>query len=111
MLGHFKPIFHWKLGSRWLLNTNEINTKNMKCTWPMPEFCVGSQRNLYSTGLRLGFASGKTQLLGFASGKTQTNYAKHVGIFASGDVKVPNASSFALQWNIGFKLSVKHFKR
>ena len=60
-----KPIFNWKLGSRWLPNANEINTKNMKCTWPTPEFCVGTQRNLYSTGLRLGFASGKTQILGF----------------------------------------------
>ena len=60
--------------------------KNMKCTWPTPEFCVGTQRNLYSTGLRLGFASGKMQILGFASGKTQirgfalaTRY-QHVGI-------------------------------
>ena len=34
---------------------------------PMP----GIQRNLYFTGLRLGFASGKTQLLCFASGETQ----------------------------------------
>ena len=37
-----KPIFHWKLGLRWLPNANEINTKNMKCTWPTPEFCVGT---------------------------------------------------------------------
>ena len=66
-----KPIFHWKLGSRWLPNANEINTKNMKCTWPTPEFCIGTQRNLYSTRLRLGLASGKTQILRFASGKTQ----------------------------------------
>ena len=29
-----KPIFHWKLGSLWLPNVNEINTKNMKCTRP-----------------------------------------------------------------------------
>ena len=29
-----KPIFHWKLGLRWLQNANEIYTKNMKCTWP-----------------------------------------------------------------------------
>ena len=63
----FKPIFHWKLCSRWLPNANEINTKNMKCTWPTPEFCVGTQCNKYSTGLRLGFLSGKTQILGFAS--------------------------------------------
>ena len=34
-------------------------TKNMKFTCPTWKFCVGTQRNLYSTGLRLGFASGK----------------------------------------------------
>ena len=31
-----KPIFHWKLGLRWLQNADEINTKNMKCTCPTP---------------------------------------------------------------------------
>ena len=35
-----KSIFHWKLGLHWLPNANEINTKNMKCTWPMQKFCV-----------------------------------------------------------------------
>ena len=62
-----KPIFYWKLVSRWLPNANEINTKNIKCTCPTPEFCVGTRCNLYSTGLRLGLASGKTQILGLAS--------------------------------------------
>ena len=86
----------------------KLTQKKVKCTWPTPKCCIGTKRNLYSTGLRLGFASGKTQLLGFASGKTQ-----HVGIFASddakvlsfvlGDAKVPNASSFASQWNIGLR--------
>ena len=33
---NLKPIFHWKLGLRWLQNANEINTKNMKCTCPTP---------------------------------------------------------------------------
>ena len=33
-----------------------------------------TQRNLYSTGLRLGFASGKMQLLGFASDKNAKNW-------------------------------------
>ena len=27
-----QPIFHWKLGLRWLPNANEINTKYTKCT-------------------------------------------------------------------------------
>ena len=31
-----KPIFHWKWGSRWAPNANEIYTKNMKCTCPTP---------------------------------------------------------------------------
>ena len=36
-----KPIFHWKLGLRWLLNTNEINTQKKKCTLPMRKHCIG----------------------------------------------------------------------
>ena len=35
-----KPIFHWELGLRWLPNANEINTKNMKCTWPTRKCCL-----------------------------------------------------------------------
>ena len=65
------PISHWKLGLRWLQNANEMDTNNMKCTCPTQDFCVGTQRNLYSTGLCLGFALGKTQTLGFALGVTQ----------------------------------------
>ena len=93
-------------------------TQKVKCTWPTPEFCVGTQRNLYSTGLHLGFVSGKTQLLGFASGKTRkiqryrdTNLLVFFALgnakvlsSALGDAKVPDASSFASQWNIGLTL-------
>ena len=35
-----KPIFHWKWGSHWLPNANEIDTKKKKCTWPTQEICV-----------------------------------------------------------------------
>ena len=35
-----KPTFHWKWGSRWLPNANEIYTQTMKCTWSMQEICV-----------------------------------------------------------------------
>ena len=35
-----EPIFHWKVGLRWLPNANEINTENMKCTWPTRKFCI-----------------------------------------------------------------------
>ena len=52
----------------WLPNTNEIDTKNMKCTCPTREISLGSQRNLYSTDLRWGFALGVTQILGLALG-------------------------------------------
>ena len=63
-----KPIFHRKLGSRWVPNANEIYTQKKKYTWPTPAFCVGTQRNLYSTDWRRGLASGLTQILGLASG-------------------------------------------
>ena len=45
-----KPIFHRKLGLRWLQNAKEINTKNMKCTCLTPAPMPGTQRHLYSTG-------------------------------------------------------------
>ena len=86
LLGTVKPIFHWKWGSRWVPNANEMYTKNMKCTWPTPAFCVGTRRNLYSTDWRRGLASGITQILGLASGVTQilalgnAKIYQHVGI-------------------------------
>ena len=113
----FKPIFHQKLGSRWLPNANEIYTKNMKCTWPTRKFCVGYPLHLYSTDWRRGLASGVTQTLGLASGIGIGGNAKiyqHVGIlalgdaevlfFVLGDAKVPDARYFAFWWNIGFIL-------
>ena len=63
-----KPIFHQKLGSRWLPNPNEIYTKNMKCTWPTRKFCIGYPLHLYSTDWRRGLASRVMQILGLASG-------------------------------------------
>ena len=102
-----KPIFHWKLGSRWVPNTNEIYTKNMKCTWPTPVFCVGAQRKLYSTDWRRGLASGKTQILALGNAKIY----QHVGISNAKfwrrghcPTPTPDARYFASQWNIGFKL-------
>ena len=46
----------------------KLTRKKVKCTWPTPEFCVGTQRNLYSTGLRLDFASGKNATFRFCVG-------------------------------------------
>ena len=51
-----KPIFHWKTGP----NANVIDTKKSEMYMATPKFCIGTQRNLYSTGLPLGFTSGKT---------------------------------------------------
>ena len=68
------PIFHWKWGLRWLPNGNEIYTKKMKCTWP-------TQKNML-----VFFALANTKVLSFALG----------------NAKLPDASSFASQWNISF---------
>ena len=84
----------------------------MKCTCSKLKYCVGTQRNLYITSLRLGFALGKKQLLGFASGKKTKNIPTRgilalgdaeVLSFALGDAKVPEARYFAFWWNIGLR--------
>ena len=62
-----KPIFHCKLGLRWLPNANEINTKNMKCTWPTPAPFVGDPTPPIFHLVALGV----TQILAFAFGLTQ----------------------------------------
>ena len=54
-----KSIFHCKLGSHWVTNANEMSTNNMK--WPK-KFALATKRNLYSIGLRWGFALGETQI-------------------------------------------------
>ena len=46
-----KPIFHWKLGSHWVPNANEIDTNNMKSTWPTRTLALRTQHELYSIGL------------------------------------------------------------
>ena len=48
---------------------NEIDTKKSEMYMANAQILRWDPSNLYSTGLHLGFASGKTQLLGFASGK------------------------------------------
>ena len=97
----------------------------MKCTCPTQrpnarDPTPGTQRNLYSTGLRLGFASGKMQLLGFASGEKcaspNAKYTNMLVYFALGNAKfwrrvhcpmpTPDARYFASQWNIGLRDTV-----
>ena len=80
---HIPPEIGFALGT----NANEIYTKKKKYTWPTPAFCVGTQRQLYSTDWRRGLASGVTQILGLASGIGVGGNAKiyqHVGIFCVG---------------------------
>ena len=105
-----KPIFHWKLGLHWLPNANEINPKNMKCTWPMENFAFGTQRNLYSIDLHLGFTLGATNFTFGIECFGDFRY-QHVGIGnAKSSHRVcnprqgPDASGFASQWNIGLKM-------
>ena len=42
---------------------------NMKCTLPTPAFCVGTQRNLYSTDWRRGVGVGENAYLRFGVGE------------------------------------------
>ena len=79
----------------------------MKYTWPTPVFCVGTQRNLYSTDWRWGLASGKTQILALGNAKIY----QHVGISNAKfwrrghcPTPTPDARYFASQWNIGLRL-------
>ena len=79
------PIFHWKWGSRWLPDANEIYKK---------------KRNVHGQRKKLASPDGKyTNMLVFLA----LGNAK-VPSFALANAKVPNASSFASQWNIGLRL-------
>ena len=65
-----KPIFHCKLGSCWVTNTNEMSTNNMKSTLPTPAPTPGDPTVLYFTdsreGVRVwGNALGVTQICAF----------------------------------------------
>ena len=86
----------------------------MKCTWPTPVFCVGTQRNLYSTDWRRGLASGKTQILALGNAKIY----QHVGFsnakfWRRGHCPTPTPDDryFVSQWNIGLTIRtyVTHF--
>ena len=63
-----KPIFYWKLCSRWQPNASESDTNNMKSRWPTQNFCIGDPTPPF--GL-LVLALGLTQILAFAVGVTQ----------------------------------------
>ena len=58
-----KPVFT----ENWLPNANEIDTKNMKCTWPMQDPMPGDPKQTIFHWLALGI----TQILCFGLGVTQ----------------------------------------
>ena len=99
----------------------------MKCTCPTRKFCVGTQRNLYSTGLRLGFASGKTQLLGSALGKNAKNVrhptpeiptcwyilrwvTQNSGVGCTAQRQPPTPGILRFWWNIGLRVQERHVR-
>ena len=99
-----KPIFHWILGLHWLPKANEINTNNMKSTWPMQEFCIGDPMppifHLLALGVGVG---GNTNFSAFRY--------QHVGIpylklwrWGYKPTPGPITNGFALQQNIGCSL-------
>ena len=56
---------------RWVTNMNEMSTNNVKCTWPMRDFALGTRCDLYSTCSHWGFALGETQISSFMLGVMQ----------------------------------------
>ena len=111
MAKRLSPIFHWKLGSRWLPNANEIDTNKH-------EMYMANARNLrlgpnatYIPLICGGVLRWVMQILKFALGLMQFFCVfryQHVGIsnaklwrWGSKPTPVPNANGFASQWNIG----------
>ena len=89
MSGHtkgitFKPIFHWTLRSRWLPSANEIDTKNMKCTWPTRAPTLGDPLQPIFHLLALGVCVGGNANFGVCV-RGNANFRvlryQHVGIF------------------------------
>ena len=94
---NLKPMFYCKLGLHWLPNVNEISTNVMKCTWPMLKFCFGDPKeSIY--WLALGFCVGGNANFMFRVGIANTNFH----ILGADLILIPNDSSFASQWYIGF---------
>ena len=77
------PIFHWKWDSRWLPNANEIYTQKWNVHGQRKKFASPNARD---TNLLVIFALGNANVLSFALG----------------NAKLPDASSFASQWNRGY---------
>ena len=112
---YIKPIFHRKLGLRWLQNAKEINTKNMKCTCPTPAPTPGTQRHLYSTGNWVCICYPTRRNLHKKKEMYMAKYTNMLVYFALGNAKywrrvycptpTPDARYFAFWWNIGLRVS------
>ena len=78
-----KPIFHCKLGSRWVTNANEMSTNNMKYRWPTEKNCVGDPTQPIFHWLALGFCiGGNAHFMFHVRGNTTFSVFRyqHVGI-------------------------------
>ena len=94
-------------------NANKINTKNMKCTWPTHDFCVGDPKQPIFHWLALGLCVRTNANFKFCVGGEGFALApryQHVGIpnakfwrWGHCPTPTPDARYFASQWNIGFK--------
>ena len=105
-----KLIFHYK--GVHVGYANEINTQNMKCTWPMRAPTQGDPtRNIFhwlALGPCMGVRGGSLRVC-VGSVMLWLNFEyQHVGNFnvkkscwGSKPMRWPNASGLTLQWNVG----------
>ena len=106
-----KPIFHWKLGLRWVTKANEMDTNNIKSTWPTPAPCIGNPKGPIFHLLALGVRFRNNANFRVYVGSAMLFGYQHVGIppkkfscWGNCTTRTPNVRGFALQWNIGFIL-------
>ena len=88
--GHKIGLMHLKahitLEMRFALATqreSNLHKKKGNVHGQRQNFALGTQRNLYSTVLHLGFASGETQILGLALGVTQILWLQDTNMLVS----------------------------
>ena len=99
-----KPIFHWILSLHWLTNGNEMDTNNMKSTWPTPAPRVGDPMRPIFHLLALVFMLGVTQILVFLDTNMLVSPNTKLWRWGSKPMRGPNANGFASQWNISYNL-------